>query len=493
MGNEGGRGRQQRSVRAQPQRNLVLRLAPRQRALAVSVRTRDGEPLADSYVAIAPRSAGHAFHAPLHARADASGNCLFGDPGSGEATVIASAPGFAPAMVDLAASAERVAVVLDRGGALRGRLCAADGSPWADAEVMTAPVAMRSNEPVAPLLARRTRTDAEGRFEFAHLPAGPVVVRVQDVDRTPPALPFVLAGTDADICDGSTTEVELVATTPPLLRGRLRAATGAPIAGWHVLGAPQRGTAALRTFHTRSSTTADDGGFVLTGLVAGEPYQLGAYPPVAMQRYREAFPVASGRAAAGDLAVDLVVDDLGSPRARLSLRVMSADGRAVPEIEAELRAMALGLPTTTGPGPDGSILFEGLAPGEYWLALGAPGLGTRTLPIVVPSPARDVDLGVVTILAPALPTLRLDGAGAGRAGLRVIARAMPGDKFVEAATDGRGNARLPAVPPGPVMVLVHGPGIAPLQFETSFASGEAVWLPSSASTWNADETRLSNG
>ena len=457
--------------------NVPLRLVLpwAERSIAVQVNDAGGRPLAGAYVALVPRSLAMSFYPPQHACTDTGGRALFTDPGPGEASLIASAWGLAPTIADLPAAATHLQLVLAPGAALRGQVLGADGNPLAGVVVSSSVADQRSNEPVAPLIARETRSAADGAFDFAHLPAGMVQVRVNGTPpRAPGLLPYprVLAAADVELVAGQTTRVVLRVLPQPAVRGRLVTPAGQPVAGWNVLASPRLGTAFHRLFRGRGAPTDAEGGFQIADLAADEDYQLAVFPPGAPHGQPGSFPFVCGEARPGGEPVQLVVDPSTPPSGRLRCRVLRPNGQPCVGAQFELRTRRYEVPQVRSAGEDGSGEFAGLAAGAYWLAIIAPGLGTQTLAVTMPDEPADVDLGTMTLQLGARLHVHphaVGGAAPGR--LRVVARSILGDKFVTGDTDARGLATMPVLPPGPTTLLVHGPGIAPLVHRLELVPG----------------------
>lgn len=139
----------------------------------------------------------------------------------------------------------------------------------------------------------------------------------------------------------------------------------------------------------------------------------------------------------------------------------------------ELRALRFHGPVARPVADDGTCEFGPLAAGDYWLAISAPGLGMRTLEVHVADDQEDVDLGTITLDVGARATVRVHSPqGTLLPGARVIAMNLVGDKSVAALTDANGRAELPVLPPGDAQLVVHGPGLSPVQRVVQLAPGQ---------------------
>lgn len=145
----------------------------------------------------------------------------------------------------------KVLLVMGSGGGVYGVARFADGKPLAGARLT---LMHRSIGFV------NTASDAEGRFRFSDLPAGPV--RIELHHESDQALQFI------DVVDGKDNEVDM--TLPEhgtgVLRGRVTAG-GKPVAGARLLIAANRGQELGIGMH--QPITADDGTFTVPSLAKG--------------------------------------------------------------------------------------------------------------------------------------------------------------------------------------------------------------------------------
>ncbi|MCA8950194.1 MAG: carboxypeptidase regulatory-like domain-containing protein, partial [Planctomycetes bacterium] len=468
------------SVRLQPDGDCELALEPAGRRVEVRVFDGDGGPVADAYVALAPRSHGTDMVLPQHGRTDRSGAIVFTDPGEREATVVASRSDLPPAIAELPTDTDALTLVLGAGGTVRGIAVDERGEPLADQPVAATLTHARSNEPAGPLLARTVRTRADGTFEFARLPVGPLKVWIGGHDPADSLHGFlnryVVAGADVDVEPGATHELRLVARAPTALHGRLRDGDGHDLAGFWIVAVPTRGVAFHRLGRARSARTAADGSFALAGVDPTTTYCLGAFPPAAQIDQLDSFPTAIRYAAAGDAPTEFTLRTAWQPCGRLRCRVVAPPGQAVAGTVLELRHREFCFPTTRAVSVDGSCEFGPLPPGDYYLAVATSESGTLTLPVVMPDDGSDVDLDAVQLALPARVVVDLHRQGGGSvADLRVVGRLAIGDKYVTATTDASGRAVLPALPPGEAIVLVHGPGMQPIERRLTLTDGPQ-WL-----------------
>lgn len=468
------------SMRLQPDCSVRLALERARRRVTVLVVDGDDRPLADAYVAIAPRSRSTDMVLPQHGRTDASGRRVFGDPGAREASVVASHRGFAAATVELPPRTTELTVRLTAGGTVRGTAVDERGDPIAGRPVRATLTHSRSNEPAGPLLGREVRTGDDGSFVFPRLPAGPMKIWIGGHDAAESLHRFlnryVIAGADVEVREGGTHDVRLVGRRPHEIRGRLRNGAGAALSGWHVVALPDHGVAFHRLARGRSARTRADGSFAVHGVAEDATYCLGAFPPGARLTKFDQWPTAICFASAARGQHEFVVASDPRPRSRLRCRVLTPSGAAAVGTAIELRHREFCYPTTRFTAPDGSCEFGPLPAGDYFLSVAAGATGTLTLPVSIRPDGSDEDLGTIQLALPAQLTVNLWRSDGGAvAGARVVGRLTAGDKYVSATVDATGRATLPALPPGDARLLIHGPGIEPVE-RTLTLTGGPQWL-----------------
>lgn len=463
------------TMRLDPGADVKLTLQPSRRRVAVTVVDAAGAPMPDCYVALAPRSPQRETILTQHGRTDAAGRCTFLDPGSDDASVVASFGDLAPSIEALPAAATELTVRLTAGGCVHGVAVDASGRPLGDRIVAAAVTTRHSNDPAAALVTRQVRTAADGSYRFTALPSGSIEVRMRgaDASRSLHAFlnQFILAGGEVELAAGETRELQLTARPFDELGGSLCTPDGQPLDGWHVVAVPRNGIAFLRIGRSRAARTSPDGTFRVPGVSRGSEYDLGVFDPGANLAGRDEFPLATGRAVVGGADARLVVEPNANPGAMLTCRVLAPNGQAAAREVVELKRVDFWFPNTRTTALDGSCSFGPLAAGEYMLAVAAKSSGTRSLVVRIPADGRDVDLGAVRLESPTRLCVHLNGRGAGLGGMRVVARTLLGDKFVGGRTDWRGQVRLKALPPGSGRVLVHGPGIAPQELALELEAG----------------------
>ncbi len=456
-------------VRMEAERNLRLVLARSQRLVTVTTVDGAGLPLAGCCIGLVPRSDINEPLLPQHGVSDAAGRCTFADPGVGEATVVASRGDRAASLVDLAPDAQEVMVTLHVGGDVVGIARAADGTPLVGREVVASVPSLRTNEPAGNLVGRVALTDSAGAFTFTQLPVGQAHLRMHAPMVAPGLLysrPLVASGA-VEVRAGERTSFDMQARPRVGLTGRVVSGQHGMV-GWLVVATPDVGIAQHRLSRARCALTGGDGEFVVEGVNAGDAYQVGAFPPEAIGQ--RAMPHAVTRVEPGVTAVgSLVVDAQSPPRARLRCRITDSVGRPLPGALLELRPQMFQIASTKTTAADGSCEFDGLLPGDYWLARSIPGSGSRTIAVTVPTAGDIVDLGDQAFAAPAFLTVVVHGAP--NKVVRVVARHDIGDRYIEAMADARGVATLPAMTPGPIRLLMHGPGFAPESRSLTLVSG----------------------
>lgn len=469
---------QSHGYRIAAERQLHLELEALPPRVQVRVRTSDGANAAGALVALVPKSQDTAFHAPHLARADSAGMCTLAGPGPRHASVLVQQPGYAPTTADLALGRSQIDVELRAPARIAGTARAPDGTPLANREIVISLAGARTNEPTAPMLARRVRTDDAGRFAAADVPRAVVQVRIHGscANRLgPPMSQFIVAGLDVDTRDGDRTDLELQAPESPSVRGSLSRPSGVPIVGWHLVAVPDEGTAAHRMLRRRVARTDADGRFELPSMAPGETYQVGFYPPECWWPNPLNWPILVAEARVGE-DCEVVIATTHRATATMSCQALRPDGRPARRATFELRMVGFQTPQTCTADASGGARFGPLPSGEYWLVVRAPGLGARTIPVHVADRDRKLDLGTIQLQRPARLAVRIVAPPAAPvSGLRVVAKNTIGDKFVAARTTPQGQAALRPLPPGPSSVLVYGHGVAPALLERELEPG-VQWL-----------------
>ncbi len=163
-------------------------------------------------------------------------------------------------LAQVGSAEEELRVTLPSGAAIRGEV--RDG--WEDAAVAGALVTLRGGARV-----RRTRTDAEGKFELPRLPAGDYELLVEHEGYLPAGRPVALAAGPVGLEDLEIEPVELA--RGGAVSGEVVDAVGAPVAGAEVAwGDPPGWAEAVRTDAR--------GGFSMHGLPPGDVSVVARHP-----------------------------------------------------------------------------------------------------------------------------------------------------------------------------------------------------------------------
>lgn len=264
---------------------------------------------------------------------DAEGRFRIGDvaPADGVAVRVSAAGHVAsdlpPVSFPPGADALPVAVVLERAGALTGRLADADGEALPGARV----VARRATDAVAGPDVAVASTDASGAFRLDGLPAGPSVVVVTPRGAAEPARfgPW-------EVAEDGVAEV-----------GHLRVVGGFALAGRIVGGPADVRVVVLRGGREVAAPELHDGAFELRGLAPGDVEvralrgtDVGASELVTLPA---GWPLALVWRGPAELRVRLVGDDdlpVADARVRLTPRTGGAAGRTFDVREADGRFTA---------------------------------------------------------------------------------------------------------------------------------------------------------
>ena len=456
---------------------LQLELEAPTEEIRVAVVTAAGRPVAGAAVTVVPRSSGMTFFAPTTGVTDAEGRCRLPGPGARECAFLAQAEGFAAATELLQSGAKELQITLTAPVRVHGTAMTADGTPLVGREVAATVAGARTNEPTGAMLARRGKVDAEGRFTIEGVARDLVQVRIiatQSNNGGPPLSARVLAGAEVDTRGEGPFEAALVTGEAPSILGELRDPNGAPLADYQIMAVPSVGIASHRLLRRRVTTTDRDGRFSLPAVAPEDEYQLGVYPPNHWWPNPQSGPIALATGRAGQPCA-LTLDPSIAPAGRLTCQALLPNGKPAQSASYELRHLAYQTPHARPADPSGVATFDGLAAGDYWLAIRVPGIGNRTVALHVDA-GQHLDLGAVQLQAPCRLTVQLLGDRVGDAsGLRVVARNLLGDKFVSAVSDDRGVATMRPLPPGPSRLLVYGARSSPVVLDLQLEPGEQ-WI-----------------
>lgn len=205
---------------------------------------------------------------------DQDGRFRVEDAPAGRLFVHARAAAHAPGEVEVGMTGpgrtrENVRIELRDGGVVAGLVLDASGNPVADATVLAAARRSGREGPDAPA-EPAIRTDADGRFRFDTLRAGPTVIAARSDDAGGTA--------SVEVVEGGRVDVEVRLEPAGAVEGTVVDGAGAPIEGalvrayvaeWRDEASRALGAARMaREEEGANATTSADGRFRLTGLAA---------------------------------------------------------------------------------------------------------------------------------------------------------------------------------------------------------------------------------
>ena len=339
-----------------------------------------------------------------------------------------------------------LAVRLDKGGVVTGRVVSSDGGR----PISGAKVAAASDVPLPPGWPEEaTRnvalTDAQGRFRLEGIGPSPLILSARAPGRAIGRRPEVKAGD----------RVEIVLFPGSTLRGAVRDDDGRPVSGALVRAEADR----FWGVHPPPERTDAQGRFEMAGVTPGE------YTVVAREAGRAP---AFGRAVVepeAEASVTLVLSDGGFVTGRVvDEQGRPLRGRVRVDVVDDLGLSAsIGDLVATESKDDGTFVLGPLPIGGLGLAASAPRHATRRVHALVGAPGRTVDLGDVTLEAGLAIGGRVrDGEGRALPGATLTAwsEAPGGRPPVEAETDEGGAFVLSGLEAGRYRVNVTAPGYA---------------------------------
>jgi protocatechuate 3,4-dioxygenase beta subunit len=274
----------------------------------------------------------------------------------------------------------------DGTGVISGRVINQRGEP-----VMCANVRLltRGREPVV-------ATDAEGRFEFAGLPAGRYGLETTKILHLTGRYGSERSGapsTRIALADGRTLrDLDILLPTGSAIMGTVVDEAGEPVAGVMVRALRPRGPTDSRfassAFGAAAQRTDDRGRFRLFGLppgtyfvaaatnsgigtaAAGEGWPATLYPGTTDAALASALRIDAGRDLSG---IDITLGP--PPAARVTGFAFDADGQPARGVllgASQRTGVLLLEPRTATAGPDGAFAFPSVPPGEYVLQTTGP-------------------------------------------------------------------------------------------------------------------------
>ncbi len=404
-------------------------------AIRGRLRMREGVPVAEAAL--------HAFQGgmmrggtPSQTRSEADGSFTLPGLSLGPYQLRVTAPGFAPLQTTVAAGAEGVDLVLERGGAITG-VVVEEGDRPVDAYRITAnpakPESQFSGETV------KTVGSPDGRFVLEDLSTGDYVLQILAPDRAP-------ATARGTVVAQRATDVGVIRLgRGGIIRGSVVEASGGPIVGATVrVQGP--GYDPMQWMQLLTAETDPAGAFEIRGVPEGPKHVVATHPEYAGAAAQVEVVMARGPADArlvlteGGRVEGSARRRDGTPLSGLRVHAMSRSGGPTSWGVA---------PPQTITGPDGRFALEHVRPGPTTINLMSAAGSGRPVSMSVQSKTvevRDGETVSVDFLSrEILVTGRVTQSGAPLAGIRIqlMGESM---SFMSSAAIGMGVAAPPTGP-----------------------------------------------
>ena len=347
-----------------------------------------------------------------------------------------------------------IAIVLEQGASLTGRVVDASKQPVPGAEVRVSEATVLSGQ------VRRVTTDARGEFTMRGLPRRNLLVMAASDDAASATLAIDLATPSKPI--------ELVLDQVAAIEGIVVTTSGEPVPEARVVAEPARTESATEQVEARlrgseSAIAGMDGRFRIAPVSPGR-YLVRAIRPGAandLLGMRAGVEVATGAQAR------IVVDELS----RLIGKITFADGTPVTSFAVRLGGSSLRrFQTDTG-----AFAIDDVPAGKQYVEITGPSFVSQPLVDVSIAPARVTDLGTITVnRGRVIAGSVVDGAGRPVAGAMVaLARELradgttlvpfPGPRVLQVATDLAGRFAITRVGVGMQQLAAeHATGRSPI-------------------------------
>lgn len=335
-------------------------LEPQGATLAGTVCGPRGEPLAHAQVLLGKEQSydqlkledGRSARVPAaqFAQTDEHGRFTFAGAPIGTLEVQARCRGLAPWKGEVETSSgarAELAIRMQRGAQLAGRVSDADGKPLARAEVQIGEYGFAS---------RYQRSDAEGRFRFEGLPLGEFGISAQ-ADGFEPAKTTLFGASDAQL------EWNPVLGKGLAIRGRL-VGEGIDFSKWWMYCESEDWQ---KSPYTQSATPKADGSFEFSGC-GNAKHRIRVHAPGA-----SLYPVAVVAAQPGGEPLLVRIDSAMLPSCRVQGRLVDESGQPLAGAQLNLMLKGANLAPIEAVGADGRFDLGPTPPGEYVVMARAPG------------------------------------------------------------------------------------------------------------------------